>query len=889
MTTTATPQRTDFSLDVVGRYICNGWDEAVASQDATQFAGARPFDLIVIGGGSFGAAFASHAFHSDREHRHRTLVLEAGPFVFAEHVQNLPPQFWVTDVSGVWSTDVWNANSPQTFNSRFPGLAFCVGGRSVFWGGWAPYLTDSEFASALWPPNLVNDLTQPVLSVAGTNLSYLEHAGEQIGVNATNDYIRDALHQELRQRLFAGLRARAAGAPVLADTRGVAINAASAANAIDTLEAPLAVQSATRPGFFPSNKFNGVQLLMRAGRLAQSEAESVVAGTAAQINVSKRMMVVDNTHVIRLEFLQRRVVRIHTNQGALDVAPGARVLLALGTIENTRLALQTLPNQNGLIGTNLMAHLRTNITVRIRRADIAALAGIRGLEVSALFVKGIHTFANQADGVVNGHFHVQITASAAGELTTDSEAQLFKKIPNIDELDRFADLNASWIVVTFRGIGEMFGERVPVPGTNRVTLDTLGPQRPFDYGQPRALVSLDAGPAGGKHLELWDVMDNACIELARMMAGNAHLEFLNNDDTRQNQWWDVNPPSVNARRDALSSTHHETGTLRMGANAANSVTDEYGQFWEADNLYVLRPAQLPVIGSPNPMLPNVALAMRTADRILATAAGPATPFAVQTPRPAAPNPNAPFPEVDFVTLFDGNERTFGNWQLVGGRPFALVGGELVAQDGPGMGLLYYAAKSFGDFILRLEFLLPNPSTAGTSRTDNDNSGVFVRFRDPKRPVPRRWNTAVSDLFADKTWVAVFTGFEVQIDEDARGNKTVNPPEPDGMDKKRTGCLYDIPTVPTVVGQNTINQQFQRGAPINPGAWNLFEIQVINDRLTVFLNGRRTTSYVNSDTYRGQSNAADPFSGYIGLQSHTGGVRFRNIRIKTQNMPAVPQV
>jgi hypothetical protein len=885
MATTTTPQRTDFSLDVVGRYVCNGWDEAMASQDATQFPGARPFDLIVIGGGSFGAAFASHAFHSDRAHGHRILVLEAGPFVFAEHVQNLPPQFWVTDVSGVWSKDVWNANSPQSFNRQFPGLAFCVGGRSVFWGGWAPYLTESELASPLWPPNVVNDLTRPVLNVAGRGLSYLDHAGDQIGINVTNDFILDALHQELRRRLFGGLQARVAVAPVLAGNRGVAINAAAPANAINTLEAPLAVQSATRPGFFPFNKFNGVQLLIRAARLAQSEAESVATGTTGQINALKRIMIVDNTHVIRLEFANRRVVRVHTNQGALDVAPGARVLLALGTIENTRLALVTLPNQNGQIGTNLMAHLRTNVTVRIRRADIPALAGIRGLEVSALFVKGIHTFADQADGVTRGHFHVQITASAVGELSTDSEAQLFKKIPNIDELDRFSDLNASWIVVTFRGVGEMFGERVPVPGSNRVILDTMGPTQVFDYGQPRALVSLDAGPAGGKHLELWDVMDNACIELARMMAVNARLEFLNTDDTRQNQWWDVNPPSVNARRDPLSNTHHETGTLRMGANAAGSVTDEYGQFWEADNLYVLGPAQLPLIGSPNPMLTNVALAMRTADRILSVAPGAAAPLAVQAPRPAAPEPNAPFPEADFATLFDGSERTFGNWQLVGGRPFALIDGEMVAQEGPSMGLLYHAAQNFGDFILRLEFLLPNPTTAGTSRTDNDNSGVFIRFRDPKRPVPRRGNPGASDLFVDKTWVAVFTGFEVQIDEDARGNKTLNPPEPDGMDKKRTGCLYDIPTV---VDPNAIYQQFQRGAPIKAGEWNLYEIQVINNRVTVFLNGRRTTSYFNPDNYRGQSNALDPFSGYIGVQSHTGRVRFRNIRIKTQNLPAAPQ-
>jgi len=126
MATATIPQRTDFSIDVLGRYGCNGWDEALASTDVTQFPGARPFDIIVIGGGSFGAVLTSHLFHMDRFHRHRILVLEAGPLALPEHVQNLPPPM---DAPDVWSSDVWNSDSPQDYNKRFAGLAFCVGGR----------------------------------------------------------------------------------------------------------------------------------------------------------------------------------------------------------------------------------------------------------------------------------------------------------------------------------------------------------------------------------------------------------------------------------------------------------------------------------------------------------------------------------------------------------------------------------------------------------------------------------------------------------------------------------------------------------------------------------------------------------------------------------------
>jgi hypothetical protein len=73
-----------------------------------------------------------------------------------------------------------------------------------------------------------------------------------------------------------------------------------------------------------------------------------------------------------------------------------------------------------------------------------------------------------------------------GELGSDSEAELFKKIPNIDELDRFDDLTDKWVVITFRGIGEMFGDKTAA-AANRVTLERKPGGRDFDLARALSL------------------------------------------------------------------------------------------------------------------------------------------------------------------------------------------------------------------------------------------------------------------------------------------------------------------------------------------------------------------------------------------------------------------
>src|SRR5215212_3762912 len=140
-------ESTTFTLDNMGRFLCNTLQEARDSARESVAGRTRDFDAIVIGGGTFGSVIAEHLFVTDVTRSRRILVLEAGPFVLPEHVQNMP--FGATPGQSGGAPDLrvpW-LNHPAL---NYSGLIFAIGGRSLTWGGWSPELLDFELAA--WPP-----------------------------------------------------------------------------------------------------------------------------------------------------------------------------------------------------------------------------------------------------------------------------------------------------------------------------------------------------------------------------------------------------------------------------------------------------------------------------------------------------------------------------------------------------------------------------------------------------------------------------------------------------------------------------------------------------------------------------------------------------------------
>jgi choline dehydrogenase-like flavoprotein len=818
-------EKTSFTLDVIGRFTCNTDGEALA---ATQRPDARPFDVIVIGGGSFGPILAENVYFDDKTHSRRVLVLEAGPMVLPEHQQNLP--VLGGSIESLVRDLPWAADGKLAF----AGLRVMLGGRSAFFGGWSPQLLDNakhtEMPRDRWPDTVVTEL----------KTHYLPRAAEQLAVDETNDFIFGVLHSVLRQRLADGIDAGEVDAAVPLDDLDLHLKFDPATTSVAErrllrLEAPLAVQSKSpRAGFFPFNKFSTVPLIVRCARQAQLEIERLLNEDGSEgDDAKKRFMVVPRIVVTRLETApgpngEVRVTKIVARRREPDgsevpvdfsVAEGANLVIALGTIESARLVLDSFPNVQN-VGTNFMAHLRSNVVIRLPRSSLPPNLPSE-LQSSALFLKGAYQFADASFG----YFHLQITSAGLDNLTDDDHVELFMKVPDIDFYEDMIEADDQHVVITIRGIGEM------EPDNPASHIQRLGD----------SLVRATIVPSPRDN-ELWDAMDTASDQVARVFADGKPFEIRKANGTwktvtfgadlqddsnlpltfRDRQQGETHTPG---RRDRLGTTHHEAGGLCFGSDPAKSVTDENCKIRGVSNAYVAGPALFPTIGSPNPMLTGTAFARRLATHLIDT----------------MPH-HVPQTDPGFQLLFDG--LTLGGWAMStingeSGRPgqFLVVEGALEATHATGLGLLWHTTPMPADYVLKLQW---------KRFRHEDNSGVLLRFPDPRTKGYR--NTA---------YVASHFGYEVQIDEIGVG-------DPQGADKFRTGAIYGVD-----------DQAFSLQSARAAGEWNDYEIRVQGNRFTVFLNGQQVTDFVNQDSERGQ-----PANRHIGLQIHPGSrVAFRNIQMK----------
>ena len=345
----------------------NGWREATENS-------GPPFSVVVLGAGMYGAYCAAKLY---REHpEKRVPVLDAGHYLVEQHVQNLG-QVGLDVASPILPSDdtgrphdlVWGL--PWRGNVAFPGLAYCVGGKSLFWGGWCPRLTTDDLSA--WP---------------ATTAQYLQdHYAEierEIGVDPATDFISGDLCAHLRERLVAA----AAVTPDIETTLGD--------HGVEV--APLAVQgNAPASGLFGLDKFSSVPTLVDAIR------DDITASDVT--DARRRLFLVPRAHAISASLSQVTISSIDLDvsgeRQTIAISPDCAVILAMSAIESTRFALHSFPTP--LMGRNLTAHPRSDFTVRIHRSALPA-ADQPAVETAALLVRGY---------APSGRFHLQVTASTS--------------------------------------------------------------------------------------------------------------------------------------------------------------------------------------------------------------------------------------------------------------------------------------------------------------------------------------------------------------------------------------------------------------------------------------------------------------------------------------------
>lgn len=169
----------------------------------------------------------------------------------------------------------------------------------------------------------------------------------------------------------------------------------------------------------------------------------------------------------------------------------------------------------------------------------------------------------------------------------------------------------------------------------------------------------------------------------------------------------------------------------------------------------------------------------------------------------------------------------GGWNHYGPGYFELDSETGVLSSFGGMGLFWYAAAEYGDFVLDLEFM---------TEVESANSGVFIRV--PGVPASNEY---------------IYHSWEIQIDDASEGIH-------------HTGGVYDAEAPSASPSKG-------------PGQWNHMRISFVGDHITVEVNGEQVIDWDAEPRGKVADFAA---RGYIGLQNHDRDTRtmFRNIFVKS---------
>ncbi|WP_341531920.1 family 16 glycoside hydrolase (plasmid) [Nostoc sp. UHCC 0302] len=649
----------------------------------------------------------------------------------------------------------------------------------------------------------------------------------EIGVKPTDDFIFDPAKEAPNSDSGVGLNEG------LREIFSKAVNKINSTPGVDfQLEqpenAPIAVQTQSYiSGLFSLDKYSSLPGLISARR-----AEGAKSGTQT------RLAIVPNAHVVRLNLpkIERdgqqldgynvNGLTIHYNGRFVDLKlkPTTIVVIAMSELESTRLALESFSiaekrQRQELMGANLLNHLRRDVTVKIKRERFNELYKIATGSNETLVERPQTAALHLQSFSDRGRFHFQIQSAVNVEGQSDV---IYRMIPDLEAARMIAEQGANLdatVNIAVRGIGELRGERdgsiITKPDKNWANLANEDQNDPIF--QHRRLFTHYRDESNN---DMWKDMDDAFDRIANELSMEVAPEI----------------------RQGLGTTWHEAGTLWMGDDPYQSVTDVNGRFHHVGNVVCVDQSIFPTVGSANPVLTGLTLARKAAEAI------------AERFKSTEPPPVNPFPETGIRQLWPNEKakwkRSFDQQPLELNRDyfetptFSVINIDRTNSPTDQLPFIYFD-EPFQDFRLTLQwmsFLLDGDVSA--------NSGIVLRSPQPPSIIDAAFYDQLIEVQIDET------GYDFFSDQ-----RTFSSP------LHKTGAIYRL--APAKLWATKL--PFTPGES-REGVWNTYEIEVKGSSITVRLNG-----YLVSKTNDLPSNLQN--SGYIGLQYHTGITHFGNIRLE----------
>ncbi|MFA1538199.1 FAD-binding protein [Actinomadura monticuli] len=487
--------------------------------------------IVIVGAGLAGLETANELV---RHGVHDVLVLEAGPagdlrHVNVAHAPETALRMWLQPGTDAYFDRPWSSRTPSAFAAG-SGIRRRVGGRSLYWYGVSLRLEPWALAAPWWPAAVVADLT-----------------GSWRGGKS--------LYEQVERHLADWRSDGAEAAGPLAAGRP-----AARLGDLDLLPVPFA----RRPAGPGAERWYAYTPLDRW--------RDPVSGETRPAGPSPRPPVwtgVEVERVVVRDGRARGVVARDARTGAAVRIAADRVVLAAGTIESSRLAIQALgerapaprPRLSGLCD-----HMVQGVFARLSPQQGAALTGV----------------------VPEGSYY------APGDAAT--RANTFLELRRLPDGSVLVDLQATGEQLpseeNYVECGPASGARSPAAvraAPRGADLDVLAAERELLRGAWDRL-----GEIAGLPRTALSFGDFERPDRTNELLLPEHLGSL-----------DLGAPATWSGH--LGTEDHEGGTLPLGR-----VLDEDHQFAGVPGLYAAGPSTFPRMGAANPSLTTLALAHRLA-------------------------------------------------------------------------------------------------------------------------------------------------------------------------------------------------------------------------------------------------------------------------------------